>query len=86
MDGDYWEEKNHEEYIKNHPELKQPCKIINQYQDVNIYKLKCETHDQSLLYIYTYGDKICVCCQVGEDNHSGGDYDSPFVNKKSENE
>ena len=49
------------------------CKIVATHQDVGIHKLKCETHDQYLLYIYTYRDLTAIICQVGEDNHTGGD-------------
>ena len=53
-----------------------PCKIVEQLIDVGVSKLKCKTHNQSLLYVYKYRGQVCICCQVGEDNHSSGDYET----------
>jgi hypothetical protein len=53
-----------------------PCKIIEDPVDVGICKLKCETHNQSALHVYTYRGEVGIRCQVGEANHSGTDYET----------
>ena len=45
------------------------CKIVPIQEKDCAKKFWCETHSQSLLYLYLIDGIVFVRCQVGEDKH-----------------
>ena len=56
-----------------------PCKIVLTKTNGDFKKCYCSVHNQYLLYVYTIKGNCGMRCQVGEDNQSYLDFDTPVT-------